>query len=385
MSFTAPLRDHAIGILQRQALAERSSVQWDRFELRSLPEAHGTVEDSAHIAPAHARLDDDPVAALLHDDEELPSYDTINTAGHPSLPEYEEDRLRTPVAIYDFRFISYKAQYLIRQESDRRDSVSSINDGPRTRSYAVLHRTKPSFLSRQADISIYAFENHGLRDTPEATVRKQAESQLLKVATINADKSNTIPWMPRASIDHWTRHDAASATSAYKAPTNYPMSAPNFSDWKIKVGERLLIWALSARPASLLLVDKASQEVVARFIYSDKGTTATKDQDIGSFEFYKIWDRSTEEAADLGPLSRIDSNQMDRRLEELILASGLIVIRHWRSMGRHYRNAQPQGYKPPELSRHSNAFIPPLSRGQSVIQIGTRTNVEIARRNSTTV
>lgn len=218
-------------------------------------------------------------------DEELPDYEASD------LPSYEDDRLRTPVIIYRLCQIAKNLQHVTPADE-------SWGDRP---SYRIVFRSSPSMFSKKADMTMQKIKA-GV--SPEEDAGDE-------IATINFDRSNKLPWMPRACVSH---------TPQGRERKTYPMAAPNFNDWKFIIESKIFSWNLASRPASLVLLDRSAENIAARFVYSKYGTNATKGAEVGQLDVYSGY-----------------GSEEDNSMEWMV-ATCQIAIQHWKNMGRHYKN-----------------------------------------------
>jgi len=235
-------------------------------------------------------------------DEELPSYEQLD------LPTYDDDRLQTPSTIWRICQTSRNLQHVSETTGDRP-------------SYRVVFRS--AVFSKKPEMSI-----HKMAPGADPTTDTSPE-----VANTGFDRRNKLPWMPRALMSYTDQSTQTRAQSE--------MAAPNFADWKFKIGDKLYSWNLATRPASLILLDRTSEDVAARFLYSRYGTDAIKGAEVGTLDVYSGYG----EAAD-GSI-------------EWILASCQIAIMHWKGMGRHYKNI-------PDTSGRSTSISTMSSLSQSL-------------------
>lgn len=224
-------------------------------------------------------------------DEELPAY-TAEIA-----PAYEERQNLEPVLSYCFYQIARKLQVVT-------PATRATLGRPR---YRITTRSTTSIFSKKPEYTITK-----LPSGAEAAV---AVSKAKDVATMNFDRNGELPWMPRATVVHY-------GTST----KNYPIEAPNFSDWKIKMDGETYTWCLADKPTSLVLVEQSSDSIVARFAYSRCGTAATRGAEVGQMDFF-------------------GGNRNDNQnWVELVFATCVVVMQHWKSMGKRYTNSvTPRG------------------------------------------
>lgn len=131
------------------------------------------------------------------------------------------------------------------------------------------------------------------------------------VAAMSFDRNGELPWMPRATVTH---HELNTGS------TKYPIQAPNFSDWNVQRDGQMYTWCFAENPTSLVFVEQSSKDIVARFTYSRLGTTATRGAEVGKMDFYG------------------GDATMPQTWIEFVFATSLVVMQHWKSMGRHYKN-----------------------------------------------
>lgn len=222
--------------------------------------------------------------------EELPAY-TAEIA-----PAYEEPESQTlePALSFCFYQIARKLQIIT---PATRASLNRPRYRVTTRSTASLFSKKPGYTLTRLPSSVEA-----------AVIGSKGKD----VATMNFDRNGELPWMPRATVAH---HGASS--------TKYPIEAPNFSDWKLNANGETYKWLLGEDPISLVLLKQSSVTIVARFTYSMLGTTASRGAEVGKMDFFEGFSGSLND---------------DQIWIELVFATCIIVMQHWKSMGRHYKN-----------------------------------------------
>lgn len=221
-------------------------------------------------------------------DDELPDYEPNQ------LPSYEDDRLQTPSSIWKICQVSKNLQHVTESTSSRSP-------------YRIVFRSSPAMFSKKADLTIHKMIANA----------NPAEDSSPEVANSSVDRGSKLPWMPRAFLSY--------IVPATRVKDECSMAAPNFNDWKFRIGDKLFSWNLATRPASLVLLDRTAEEVAARFLYSRYGTDAAKGAEVGTLDIYSGYDKEEDGSV------------------EWILASCEIAIGHWKSMGRHYKNAPVPG------------------------------------------
>ncbi|KAF2175250.1 hypothetical protein K469DRAFT_765602 [Zopfia rhizophila CBS 207.26] len=101
------------------------------------------------------------------------------------------------------------------------------------------------------------------------------------------------------------------------------MESRNLADWTVVIAGITFEWRLERRPISLVLSEKNSSIVIARFTYSPCGTLANNGAEVGDLTIYR------------------DGLSVDRGGMEKIIAGLLVPINHFKRMGRHYWNDAP--------------------------------------------
>jgi len=239
-----------------------------------------------------------PSAPPLEEEEELPSYEAGDGSATP--PDYAERHLLEPVVSYNVYQINRKLQVLT-------PATRATFDRPR---YRLTSRSGPSVFSKKADYTLTRLP------TGDAGTASAAENCPGKdVGFINFDKGGTIPWMPRANVDILKDDDSTSGKRL-----SFPMSAPNFSDWKVLIDGRVFYWRLTDKPTAISLIEHSSNSIVGRFAYSAQGTDATRGEAVGVLDIFG------------------GSRSEDTDIVELVLSTVQVPLIHWKNMGRHYKN-----------------------------------------------
>lgn len=99
------------------------------------------------------------------------------------------------------------------------------------------------------------------------------------------------------------------------------MESTNFSDWMVSLAGVAYIWCLANGPMSLVLVEKSTMIVIARFVYSEHGTMATNGSEVGELVIYR------------------DGLTMSVDGVEMIVCGLVVAVKHFKRMGRCYSNA----------------------------------------------
>jgi hypothetical protein len=234
-----------------------------------------------------------------HDHDLLPAHeDDLPAYSEETAPAYEENHNTEPVISYCFYQVARKLQVATPA------TLATINR-PR---YRITTRSAASIFSKKPEYT--------LTRLPTGAEAAVAGSRGKDVATMNFDRNGELPWMPRATVVHY-------GTTI----KNYPIEARNFSDWKIELDGDTYTWRLAYDPTSLVLVEQSSDSIVARFAYSRHGTDAKRGAEVGQMDFFG--ERRSE----------------DQNWVELVFATSIVAMQHWKSMGRHYRNdVAPRSY-----------------------------------------
>lgn len=177
--------------------------------------------------------------------------------------------------------------------------------------HATLNRSRYRISTRSTTGVFSKKPGYTLTKLSSGAEAASLDSKGEDVATMNFDRNGELPWMPRATVTH---HDINAGN------TKYPIQAPNFSDWKVQKDGQSYIWCFAENPISLVLVEQSSKDVVARFTYSRLGTTATRGAEVGKMDFFG------------------GDGTMAQTWVEFVFATCVVVMQHWKSMGRHYKN-----------------------------------------------
>ncbi|KAF2661970.1 hypothetical protein K491DRAFT_710392 [Lophiostoma macrostomum CBS 122681] len=214
-----------------------------------------------------------------HSDEELPDYEP------QTAPDYAVEDFETPICTYHLRQGDRKTQHF-------------VTYGPTSRSSYKIICPSSRLFSKKPDMEL-------LRVSSGPEVEEKS------VASASFDNNGPLPWRPRA---HFSHTDSAGRRDLYS------MESRNFSDWTIVIREEIYTWIIESRPVSLVLREKTSNLIIARFTYSSRGTMAAKGAEAGALTIYR------------------DSISTDSDGIEKIMASLAVPMIHFKKMGRHYRN-----------------------------------------------
>jgi hypothetical protein len=229
-------------------------------------------------------------------DEELPGYDA-HTA-----PAYQSEDFELPLLVYRLRRVDRKHQLWLPHEPSL-----SLSPMP---SYRILSRGNFRVLSKKPDIEM----------TRITTAEGVSETS---IATLYFDNDGPLPWRPRAHFFHESNVNT----------NRHEMESRNFSDWTMDMAGVPYAWRLEGKPVSLVLSERTSSLVIARFTYSRYGSGATKGAVVGDLTIYR--DALTTESGGI----------------EKILASLLVPIGHFKKMGRQYWN-ETMDYTAPATREH---------------------------------
>jgi len=238
--------------------------------------------------------------------EELPDYDV------DAAPPYEIATSNEPVVTYGLRQYDRKIQMLV----------------------AYGAADKSSYR-----ITTNAFRMFSKKPHMEVLYTSQ-EMRQRNIAQIRLDNDGPLPWCPRAHFDY---HNSNNLLSTYN------MKAPDFVDWEFDIGDRCYVWAISANPVSLVLREKTSSVVLARFTYSACGTQAARGAEVGTLF---IWHEFVVMEAD----------GVDK-----VVCSLMVSITHLKRMGRQYTNASNELVRSTSLVREHIPAHRMSSAGVSMI------------------
>ncbi|KAF1992097.1 hypothetical protein K402DRAFT_416577 [Aulographum hederae CBS 113979] len=237
-----------------------------------------------------------------HEEDELPSYNQVDP-----LPTYISRHLHPPVIAYQMFQTDRKVRTLLPTGPSLSCPVR------RASTYILRSRTGPSLFasfSKKPDMV--------LSSAGEAKGGREAggKGQETGIAQIRFDQNGPLPWYPRATVFH--------NSGSGEGPKVYPLGARDFISWRYHINGGSTgpsyLWTLATRPISLVLVEEASESIVARFTYSAEGTRALRGAEVGELCVYG-GQRST-----------------DKEVVEMIICSCAVTITQLERMGRWYRN-----------------------------------------------
>ncbi|KAH7080029.1 hypothetical protein BKA63DRAFT_233445 [Paraphoma chrysanthemicola] len=210
-------------------------------------------------------------------DEALPDYDDGRA------PAYDSGTYDDPTMIYHLRQYDRRIQMLVAYGPAATSSYRITSNGYR------LFSKKPEMEVLQTS-----------RDMKQRNI-----------AVMGFDNGGPLPWCPRAHILY---------TNKLGAAIKYGMEAPNFADWQVQLGERMYEWSVATQPSSLVLREKTSSIVIARFTYSACGMQAARGAEVGQLVVYCDALTSQSEGVDK------------------LVCSLMVSLTHLKRMGRHYTN-----------------------------------------------
>ena len=239
-------------------------------------------------------------------DEGLPDYDA------DAAPAYESAAFDEPLMTYHLRQYDRKIQMLVAYGAGCKSSYR---------------------------ITTNAFRLFSKKPLMEVLYTSQ-EMRQRNVATIQLDNDGPLPWCPRAHYDHT---DPSGHTSTHC------MRAPNFADWDLEIGGRSYEWIISSSPWSLVLREKTSSVVTARFTYSTYGTQAARGAEVGELIVWR------------------DAITMDPDGMDMVVCSLMVSITHLKRMGRRYTNVSGELARAMSLTREHIPAHRASTAGMSMI------------------
>ncbi|QDS74825.1 hypothetical protein FKW77_002570 [Venturia effusa] len=225
-----------------------------------------------------------------------PALDELPAYTEEIVPAYEEpdNESHEPTLSFCFYQIARKLQVIT-------PATHTTLNRPR---YRISTRSTAGIFSKKPDYTLTR-----LSSTAEAA---SLDSKGEDVATMSFNRNGELPWMPRATVTHYD--------DMYIGSVRYPIQAPNFTDWKVERDGHVYTWILAEGPTSLALVEQDSMDIIARFTYSKLGTTATRGAEVGKMDFFG------------------ETDTIGQAWVEFVLATCVVVMQHWKSMGRNYKN-----------------------------------------------
>lgn len=210
-------------------------------------------------------------------DEELPGYE------ESTAPAYDSGTFDEPILTYHLRQYDRKIQILVAYGPCSSTSYRITTNGFR-------------LFTKKPDMEVL-YTSHEMRQR--------------RLASMNFDDDGPLPWRPRAHFDH---------VASNGTRRTYNMESPNFADWTYAIENRNYTWALNVAPVSLVLTEVGSTVVIARFIYSAKGTSAMRGGEVGELWIYR------------------DTLIMEQDGLDKAVCGLMVSLHHLKKMGRHYSN-----------------------------------------------
>ena len=240
---------------------------------------------------------------VAHDDE-LPAYDEVTTP-----PAYDGGAFDGPSITYRLRQYDSKIQML------------AAYDAPAASSYRFTTNSFRVF-SKKPELEVL-YTSHDFRQR--------------NMAAISFDNNGGFPWRPRAHFDY---------TAASGQSTRHDMESLNFEDWTVAVGDETYVWTLEMRPVGLVLCERSSGTVTARFTFSEKGVLASRGAEAGELTIYRRGLALQEDGV------------------HKLACSMMVVLTFFKRMGRNYTNPRSEGPgRVGSLSRDTR--LPLLHRGST--------------------
>lgn len=317
-------------------------------------------------------------------EDELPSYSSP-AEGAPAYAQQDDSEaareLDRRALVFSLRQISRKVQKFISMgppQFVRRGShcftevglqLPEGHDEPEpvfpcystNREYIVEHRSGAGFSKNRPDMVVTAVGRETRaravppvrrsslfgsmiqrRSSPELTPavnEESAQSQLKQqpIAGIRFTRSGPLPWTPRAQVMYADKFIEAFGHDGHKLDTTHlhemELERSVARGWAVGILGRKLSWQLRMSPMRLELFDLDIGKRLAAFRYSDQGSWAAKDAEVG---------RLRVPLQNVASLTGVDITNarvgMQDGLLEFIICSLMVPITHWRNDGLVLRN-----------------------------------------------
>jgi hypothetical protein len=211
-------------------------------------------------------------------DEELPHYEASTT------PAYETDAFDEPLVTYHLRQYDRKIQMLVAYGTSTASSYRITTNSFR-------------LFSKKPEMEI---------------LYTSKEMRQRNMATIEFDTDGPLPWCPRAHLEHSEEGGGKRA---------YAMESKNFADWTIVLGGRTYEWTVTIQPScGVVLREKDSTIIIARFTYSACGTQAARGAEVGDLAVFRNG-------------LTMETHGMDK-----VVCSLMVMLTHLKRAGRCYSN-----------------------------------------------
>jgi hypothetical protein len=240
------------------------------------------------------------------EDELPPDYDA------DAAPAYDETDFSAPLMTYSLRQYDRKIQVLVASGTAAKSSYRITTNSFR------LFSKKP--------------------DTEVLYTSQEMRQRI--VAAIKFDNDGPLPWCPRAHFDY---------TDSNGGISMHTMRAPNFADWEFGLGDRVFEWTIAMFPSSLVLRERGSSVVIARFTYSACGTQAARGGEVGELV---VW--------------RDAVTLMVDGMHKLV-CSLMVSITHLKRMGRNYANVDGEVVRAASLGRERGMVCRGFEAGVSMV------------------
>ncbi|KAL7780423.1 hypothetical protein CFE70_010446 [Pyrenophora teres f. teres 0-1] len=184
------------------------------------------------------------------------------------------------------------------------------------------------------DMSTPPAYDGGAFDGPFITYRlRQYDSKIQILAAYDAPAASSYRFTtnsfrvfskkPELEVLH-TRHDFRQRSIAAICFNNKGGSL-GVPDWTVAVGDESYVWMLEMRPISLVLCERSSGTVIARFTFSEQGVLASRGAEVGELSIYRRGLAVQEDGI------------------HKLACSMMVVLTFLKRMGRNYMNPRPDG------------------------------------------
>lgn len=187
--------------------------------------------------------------------------------------------------------------YSLRQSTSKTQVLLPFANAPPA-VYKITKQRSAALLSSRADFIV-------TRKGPTAPADEP-------VSSIRFSRSGELPWKPRAQV----QYGADESAYCQKMVSTRIISL----EWLVEIDSIPCYWRLMPRPVSLALIELDTNQTLATFTYSNKGTNARGGEEVGKFE-----------------ICRMDDELRPDLLEQII-CSACVVISFGKSMGKFLSN-----------------------------------------------
>lgn len=332
--------------------------------------------------------------------DELPSYDEADRAPAYSREESRDEGrgLDGSALVFSLRQLSRKKQAfvsmgpplnIIRGANRFTEVDSSLTLGhldldlpypwnSTSREFIIDHKSGAGFSKNKPDFVITATDREQRRGSvppprrrsslfristtrdasPERDLRRgsiagpiEAGRQSQPIASIRYARSGPLPWTPRATITYEQAfveifgHDGHLLDGNRQQDMELKRSSAN--GWTISIFDHEYAWCLLASPIRLALVDLESETIKASFVYSDVGTFAGKDGEVGRLSV-PLQSLPNDSGGERGR-----SGLQDGFMEYVICSLSAALV-HWRNEGKALFNPSTTKVLAPEEVAFAN-------------------------------